>query len=93
MLSNYEYDLSILKNEDCIGAYKIDKEKNISIIDDDSIRFYTVRDFKGLEADIIVFLNHIERDSRTVSEAVKTCEEYVALTRPRYYLYVLNIIV
>ena len=91
VLSNYEYDLSILKNEDCIGAYKIDKVKNISIIDDDSIRFCTVRDFKGLEADIIVFLNHIERDSRTVSEAVKTCEEYVALTRPRYYLYVLNI--
>ena len=31
VLSNYEYDLSILKNEDCIGAYKIDKEKNIKM--------------------------------------------------------------
>lgn len=92
VLSNNDYDKSILKNEDCIGAYRIDKQNNISIIDDDSIRFFTIREFKGLEADIIVFLNHTERDS-TEPDAVKKCEEYVALTRPRYYLYVLNIAV
>ena len=41
-----------------------------------------------MEADIIVFINHIKTKELEVKEL---CEQYVALTRPRYYLYVLNI--
>ncbi len=60
----------------------------LSIIEDDVIRYYSVKDFKGMEADIIVYINHIKTQTLEVKEL---CEQYVALTRPRYYLYVLNI--
>ena len=41
-----------------------------------------------MEADIIVYINHIKTKTLEVKEL---CEQYVALTRARYYLYVLNI--
>lgn len=90
ILSNWEFDDSILSGEEYIGALRIDNYGNSSIIREDSIRFSTVKDFKGMEADIIIFINHKENSKPLGVEQL--CEEYVALTRPRYYLYVLNII-
>ena|GEM_PF-1025698 len=91
ILSNIEFNNSILSGEEYIGALRIDKSGNLSIIEDDTVRFSTVKDFKGMEADIIIYINHKSKEK--VVEVEQLCEEYVALTRPRYYLYVLNIII
>lgn len=88
ILGNCDYEDSIICNEEYIGSFRIDKSNNLSIIEENAIRYFSVKDFKGIEADIIVFINHIKTKELEVKEL---CEQYVALTRPRYYLYVLNI--
>ena len=88
ILGNCDYEDSIIGNEEYIGSFRVDKTNNLSIIEEDAIRYFSVKDFKGMEADIIVFINHIKTRELEVKEL---CEQYVALTRPRYYLYVLNI--
>lgn len=88
ILGNCSYEDSIICNEEYIGSFRIDKSNNLSIMEDDVIRYCSVKDFKGMEADIIVYINHIKTKKLEVKEL---CEQYVALTRPRYYLYVLNI--
>lgn len=88
ILGNSDYDDSVINNEEYIGSFRIDKSNNLSIIEEDAIRYFSVTDFKGMEADIIVFINHIKAKELEVKEL---CEQYVALTRSRYYLYVLNI--
>ena len=88
ILGNCNYEDSIISNEDYVGSFRIDKSNNLSIIEDDVIRYCSVKDFKGMEADIIVYINHIRNKT---FDAKELCEQYVALTRARYYLYVLNI--
>lgn len=88
ILGNCDYEESIISNEEFIGSFRIDKVNNSSIIEEGTIRYSSVKDFKGMEADIIVFINHIKAKELDVKEL---CEQYVALTRARYYLYVLNI--
>ena len=89
ILSNQSYSNSILKDEERVGQFVIDKDEKTSIISDSAIRFRTVKGFKGMEADIVIYLNQNEKDVRLSTEQL--CESYVALTRPRYYLYVLNL--
>ena len=60
-----------------IGSFRIDKSNNLSIIEEDTIRYFSVMDFKGMEADIVVFINHIKTKELEVKEL---CEQYVALT-------------
>lgn len=88
ILGNCNYEDSIISNEEYVGSFRIDKSNNLSIIEDDVIRYCSVKNFKGMEADIIVYINHIRNKT---FEAKELCEQYVALTRARYYLYVLNI--
>lgn len=88
ILGNCDYEDSIIGNEEYVGSLRIDKSNNLSIIEEDTIRYFSVKDFKGMEADIIVFINHIKTKELEVKEL---CEQYVALTRPRYYLFVVNI--
>ena len=88
ILGNCNYEDSIISNEEYVGSFRIDKSNNLSIIEDDVIRYCSVKDFKGMEADIIVYINHIRNKT---FDAKELCEQYVALTRARYYLYVLNI--
>lgn len=89
ILSDRDYKNSILGTEEYIGSFSIDKSGNVSIMSDSAIRFNTVKEFKGMEADIVIFINHKGKDKQLGVEEL--CEQYVALTRPRYYLYVLNI--
>ena len=89
ILGNCSFEASIISNEEFIGSFRIDKSNELSLIEDDMIRYYSVKDFKGMEADIVIYINHI---SNKTLDSKELCEQYVALTRPRYYLYVLNII-
>lgn len=88
ILSNYSYEESIFRNEDFVGSYLINKDKKNEL--ENGIIFSTVKNFKGMEADIVIFINHVGKD--LIQECEQLCEEYVALTRPRYYLYVLNVL-
>lgn len=70
-----------------MGGYDI-SFSDLGAIDDTKICFKTTEQFKGLESDVIIYLvNEYENVPRN---DVKKCKEYVALTRARYYLYVLN---
>ena len=90
VLSNKSFEKSVLSTESGIGRLGIDKSEKFDIIDADTIRFFTVPSFKGMEADIIIFLNHVKKYEALSKEEI--CTQYVALTRARYYLYVLNIL-
>ena len=91
ILSNKCFEESILQAEDHVGSFVIDKSENMSIMGSEAIRFCTVKSFKGMEADVVIYLNHKEKTTQRGNLVEDLCEEYVALTRPRYYLYVLNI--
>ena len=89
LLSNLSFEESILQNEEAVGALRIDKSEKSGIIDGEEIRFRTTTAYKGLESDIIIYINHV-LPGATPTEKDK-CAQYVALTRARYYLYVLNV--
>lgn len=88
IVSNVAYSDSILAGETRIGAYNL-VFKHHSDVSNGEICFKTAEDFKGLEADIVIYLIH---DFNNIpATAVDVKKEYVALTRARYYLYILNI--
>ena len=87
LLSDKEFEDSILAGEQRIGAYTI-SFKPLRDIEDNEICFKTSEAFKGLEADIVIYLkSNYEIFPNLITER---CKEYVALTRARYYLYILN---
>ena len=87
ILSDESYDKSVLATENRVGAYDI-SFKDLKEIKDTEICFKTAEEFKGLEADVIIYLKNdypgIPRNE------IEKRREYVALTRARYYLYVLE---
>ena len=87
ILSDKPYELSILKDELKVGAFDI-SFSDLNVIKDQQVCFKTVEEYKGLESDIVIYLRHIE--ANTPQTALQKRKEYVALTRARYYLYVLE---
>lgn len=89
ILSDEDYSKSILKNENKVGAYDISYDL-IESTEENKIKFRTISEYKGLEADIIIYLNHIYKEKLpTISSKYN---DYVGITRARYYLYVLKIL-
>lgn len=86
ILSNVECNKSMLFNEASVGEYKI--VYDINKVDENSILFQSVSDFKGLESDVIIYLK--DKSGESISPEVKKRIDYVAYTRARYYLYVIN---
>ncbi len=87
ILSDEPFENSILARETRIGGYNI-SFKDLSETTETEICFKTVEEFKGLEADIVIYL---ENDYTVLpKDDLKNCKEYVALTRARYYLYILT---
>lgn len=87
IVSDVEYDKSILSNETQIGAYSI-VFKHYSETKEGEICFKTSEEFKGLEANVVIYLTH--EFSNLPSTNIDYRKEYVAITRARYYLYILN---
>lgn len=88
ILSDEPYEESILATERRVGSFDI-SFADLHEISDNEICFKTAEEFKGLEADVVIYLqNDSAETTKTDSEKRK---EYVALTRARYYLYVLQI--
>ena len=86
IVSDLEYSKSAFSTEEKIGPYKINySDRNIK---EGEIRFRTVSQFKGLESDIIIYL--ISPTHKMIDVKAQKKEDYVAITRARYYLYVVK---
>lgn len=85
ILSNRGLDQSVLSDVYYVGGYPLVSLENKN---DKSIAFSTVEAFKGLESDIVIFINHTYRDEPKTEE-IKSIQ-YTALTRARFYLYVID---
>ena len=70
-----------------IGAYDI-SFNSFDTIGDNQICFKTAEEFKGLESNIIIYLTH--NFENLPASSVDIRKEYVAITRARYYLYIMN---
>lgn len=87
VLSDVPYENSILNEEIKIGAYDITRF-DLNNIKSNQVCFKTTYEFKGLEADIVIFLRHTNKEN--IETKLEKNNNYVALTRARYYLYILN---
>lgn len=87
ILSDSPYEKSILATEHRVGAFDI-SFGNLKDIRDTEICFKTAEEFKGLEADVVIYLKG--EYPGVVKGEIERRKEYVALTRARYYLYVLQ---
>ena len=86
ILINRSPELSVLSGVSCLGGLPLqylDKQ-----FTEDHIQFSTIEDFKGLESDIIIYINHTYRGEPQTTE-IKTLN-YTAFSRARFFLYVIN---
>ena len=87
ILSNRQIKDSVFACVESIGGYNISTGINIPA---ESIRCISVEDFKGLESDIIIYINHTF-ESEIPAPEVRAIQ-YTAMTRARFYLYVIDYI-
>ena len=87
IVSDVPYANSILTGEQRIGAYNL-VFKRYKDVAENEICFKTAEEFKGLESDVVIYLTHEFTD--IPSSTIDKRKEYVAITRARYYLYILN---
>ena len=85
ILCNRGLDKSVLSGVECVGGYPLVSFENKN---GNSVLFSTVEAFKGLESDIVIFINHTYKNEAK-TEAVKSIQ-YTAFTRARFYLYVID---
>lgn len=86
ILSDLEYNKSALAGETQIGAYNINIGETPR--KDEEIMFRTVAEYKGLESDVVVYVTSPEH--ALIDERARKKEDYVAYTRARYYLYLVE---
>lgn len=87
ILSDMPYSESILAGEQRVGAYNL-VFKHQKDVAENEICFKTSEEFKGLESNVVVYLTH--DFTNLPSSSIDKRKEYVAITRARYYLYILN---
>lgn len=87
ILSDRRLENSLLAGNTLIGQYNIAYEQDLN--NEHSIRFYTTQSFKGLESDVVIYLSH--RSSTHLEK--KTPLDYVAYTRAKYFLCVIEFII
>jgi len=86
VLSNRKKATSILSETAIVGGYRLSDERILP--DADSIAYRTIQGFKGLESDIIIYINHTYKTEPKTDSVRATI--YTAQTRARFYLYVLD---
>lgn len=86
VLSNRKKENSILSETIMVGGHHLSCEK--ILIDANSIAFRTIQGFKGLESDVIIYINHTYKNEPKTDVVRATL--YTAHTRARFYLYVLD---
>lgn len=85
ILSNLGLDQSVLNDVSYVGGYKL-----VSLADqtDNGIVYAEVKDFKGLESDVVFYINHTFKGEPKTNDI--SAIQYTALTRARFYLYVVD---
>ena len=86
ILSNRKKGNSILNKTMMVGGHAIHEERTKQ--DGDSIAYRTIQGFKGLESDVVIYINHTYENEPKTDGVRATL--YTAQTRARFYLYVLN---
>ncbi|NMA49989.1 MAG: hypothetical protein GX947_09570, partial [Tissierellia bacterium] len=77
IVSNTNIEDSIISGDDPLGNWEFNHTGDP--ISSDEIRYRTIEEFKGLESDVVIYLNHGEKPEAE--------DLYVAYTRARFYLY------
>jgi len=86
ILSNRRKDKSILEETSIVGGQALCEDRNAHV--NDSIAYRTIQGFKGLESDIIIYINHTFKNEPQTESVRATL--YTAQTRARFYLYLLD---
>lgn len=86
ILSNRKKENSILGETATVGGQKLSDERVLP--DADSIAYRTIQGFKGLESDVVIYINHTYKNEMKTDSVRATL--YTAQTRARFYLYVLD---
>lgn len=85
ILSNQRLDQSVLNGVSYIGGHPL---TSLTEMMPGGVIFAAVEDFKGLESDIVIFINHTYKDEARTKDV--RAIQYTALTRARFYLYVID---
>lgn len=85
IICNKPYKECVINGVSMIGGYGISRDVSIH---KDMIRFCEVDEFKGLESDIVIFINHTYTNE-PMTQSIRSVQ-YTALTRARFYLYVVD---
>jgi DNA helicase IV len=88
ILSNRKKENSILSETNFVGGQNLSDERILH--NTDSIAYRTIQSFKGLESDVVIYINHTYKDEPKTESVRATL--YSAQTRARFYLYVLNFV-
>ena len=83
ILSDESIEKSILEGSCNLGRYKFITDK--INVNKDEIVFKIDKEFKGLESDVVIYLKHKQKD-------ICLNNSYIAYTRARFYVYVIDII-
>jgi len=86
ILSNRKKENSILRETTFVGGQNLNDARILP--NTDSIAYRTIQGFKGLESDVVIYINHTYKDEPKTESLRATL--YTAQTRARFYLYVLN---
>lgn len=86
ILSNRRKENSVLAETPSVGGCTLDD--SIVASTDSRIAYRTIQGFKGLESDVVVFVNHTYKN-KPQTDGIRAML-YAALTRARFYLYVIN---
>lgn len=86
VLSNRKKENSILADTTALGGYPL--SDGTAAAGEGQLAYRTIQSFKGLEADIVLFINHTYKNEPQTDEVRATL--YTAMTRARFYLYVID---
>ena len=82
ILSDRKKAKSVLSEIDTLGGCSLD---DIYDGNTETIKYRTIQSFKGLEADVVIFLHHTYKNEPQTER--KRALLYTALTRARFFLY------
>lgn len=85
ILCNRGLDQSVVNDVQYIGGYPLTTLESRT---DNSVVFSTVEDFKGLESDIVIYINQTYKNEPQTDDIRSI--HYTAMTRARFYLYVID---
>ena len=86
ILSDRKYENCIISEFNRIGRYRILIDEPREKLNQANIMFYTIQSYKGLESDVVIYLQHDHS-----SDLKSRQQRYSAYTRARFFLYVIKI--